>query len=283
MHKYLFLGLLVVAVSCKKENKEEDTNAATAQTFTDVAYGSDNLQKMDVYLPAGRDTTNTKLLILIHGGAWLEGDKADFTANIKDIQALLPGYAIANINYRLYNSGNNKFPAQENDVNAAVKFLLGKLATYHISNKIVLLGASAGAHLALLQGYKYTSTLSPKAIISFFAPTDLAWLYNHPADASISVVLASIIGYTPTQNADIYTSSSPISFVSSQSAPTLLLQGDADPLVPVDQATRLNNKLNTAGTTHQLVVYPGEGHGFTDATMTDAYARIVSFLKTNVP
>lgn len=284
MFRYLFLGLLILAVSCKKDSSEDTgTNPAIAQSFTNVAYGNDNLQKMDIYLPAGRDTVNTKLLVLIHGGAWLEGDKSDFDSNINDIKVLLPGYAIANINYRLYSNGNNKFPAQEEDVKAAINFLLGKLQDYKISRNFVYLGASAGAHLALLQGYKYSNIIAPKAIVSFFGPTDLTDLYNHPGDPSIPTILASIVGYTPAQNASIYTSSSPITYASATSAPTLLLQGDADVLVPLAQATMLNSKLTSLKVTHQLAVYPGEGHGFNATDMSDALSKVVSFLKTNVP
>lgn len=280
MQRLLFLSLICLVIACQKESTtSDDTN--TAKTLTDVSYGTNAQQKMDVYLPANRDTNNTKLMILIHGGAWIEGDKSDFS--IPDIQKLLPGYALANINYRLYSNGQNKFPAQEEDVNAAVSYLLSKQAEYKFSKKIVLLGASAGAQLALLQGYKYASMITPRAIISYFAPTDLTYLYNNPLNPLIPSTLASIIGYTPTQNAAIYASSSPINYVTAKSAPALLLQGDADPLVPVAEANMLNDKLNTAGVTHQLVIYPGEGHGFTDKTMSDTYIKITSFLQANVP
>jgi len=279
MQRYLVLGLLILAVACKKEDSNSN-NSATERTYTNVSYGSDTSQKMDIYLPAGRDTVNTKLLVLIHGGAWIEGDKTDFSYS--DIKKLLPGYAFASINYRLSDNGQNKFPAQEEDVQAAISFLLSKQAEYNYSNKIVLLGASAGAQLALLQGYKYAKMIVPKAIISFFGPTDLTWLYNHPGNAAFPPLLAGIIGYTPAQNASIYTSSSPINFVTVQSAPTLLLQGDADILVPVDQANMLNAKLQTAGVVHQLVIYPGEGHGFSATAMSNAYTKIISFLNANV-
>ncbi|OQP63467.1 hypothetical protein A3860_24300 [Niastella vici] len=278
MQRLLLLSLLFLVIACKKEDSGNNNNVE--QTYMDVSYGTDAKQKMDVYLPANRDTNNTKLMMLIHGGAWIEGDKADFS--IPDIKKLLPEYAFANINYRLYSNGQNKFPAQEEDVKAAISFLLSKKAEYKFSKKIVLLGASAGAHLALLQGYKYASMMAPKAIISYFGPTDLAYLYNHPAQAALPNVLALIIGFTPTQNISIYNASSPINYVTSTSAPTLLLQGDADMLVPVDQANLLKNKLNTAGVTNQVVIYPGEQHGFSPTAMDDSYKKIISFLQANV-
>lgn len=277
---------MFIAVACKKENSEgpkEDLNAEKTQL--DVSYGTDDKQKMDVYLPAGRDTVNTKLMVLIHGGAWIQGDKADFTANINDIKKLLPGYAFANINYRLYNTltGANKFPSQEEDVKAALAYLLGKKAEYHFSNKVVLLGASAGAHLALLQGYKNAGTITPKAIISYFGPTDLAYLYNNPGLSYVPGVLAGIVGSTPALNAAAYAASSPINYVTPKSAPTLLLQGDKDLLVPVAQANLLGEKLKTAGVTYELVVYPNEEHGFTPATMNASILKAISFLQANVP
>jgi len=280
MQRFLLFGILFFAIACQKNTN--NTPATPGQSYTDVSYGTNSQQKMDVYLPEGRDTANTKLMILIHGGAWIEGDKADFTSAINEIKKRLPDYAFANINYRLYKNKQNTFPAQEEDVKAAVAFLLSKRTEYKYSNKIVLLGASAGAHLALLQGYKNDNMVSPKAIVSYFGPTDLSYLYEHPGYPAIPVLLDSLIGFSPTQNAALYTASSPISFVTALSAPTILLQGSADILVPVNQANRLNDKLNAAGVVHQLIVYPGEGHGFTAATMDDSINKIISFLMANV-
>ena len=279
MQRFLFLGLLFFAIACKKNT---NTPATPEQSYTDISYGTNSQQKMDLYLPEGRDTANTKLMILIHGGAWIEGDKSDFTSAINQIKKRLPDYAFANINYRLYKNKQNTFPAQEEDVKAAVAFLLSKRAEYQYSHKIVLLGASAGAHLALLQGYKYANMISPKAIVSYFGPTDLSYLYEHPAYPAITTLLDSIVGFSPTQNAALYTASSPISFVTAGCAPTILLQGSADILVPVNQANLLNDKLNATGVVHQLFVYPGEGHGFTAATMDDSINKIISFLNANV-
>jgi acetyl esterase/lipase len=270
MQRLLLLSLLFFAIACKKENSEDPN---TEKTQLDVSYGSNDKQKMDVYLPAGRDTINTKLMVLIHGGAWIEGDKSDFTANITAIKKLLPGYFTA----------SNKFPAQEEDVKAAVAYLLSKRAEYRFSNKIVLLGASAGAHLALLQGYKNSGTISPKAIVSYFGPTDMTDLYNTAVDPLVKTTIAGIVGSTPVQNAAAFSNSSPINYVTGKSAPTLLLQGDIDPLVPVKQATLLAGKLKSAGVTYELVVYPNETHGFTTTTMNASILKIISFLQANVP
>jgi acetyl esterase/lipase len=249
-----------------------------------VAYGSDPKQKMDIYLPANRSTEKTKLLIVIHGGAWNGGDKRDLTPYITELQKRLPDYAFANINYRLFNlnTGINKFPVQENDVEAAIKFLTDKATEYKISEQTVLLGASAGGHLALLQGYKIARPEKIKAIISFFGPSDLIELYNHPRNPGIPFLLNALTGTTPSQNKAVYLQASPIHFVTAQSPPTLLLQGGRDMLVPENQPVLLRNKLKDLGVVHQYVYYPNEGHGWRGDNLLDSLDKVAAFLQKNL-
>lgn len=254
--------------------------AAVASTQKDIAYGSDPLQKLDIYLPAGRSVDSTKFLVLIHGGGWTSGDKADFNVNITALQSLLPEYAIANINYRLSANGQNSFPAQENDVKAAIEFLYSHRNDYVISNKWVLLGASAGAHLAMLQGYKYSSPVKPAAIVSFFGPSELVALYN--SNPLIGLSMAPLLNGTPASNPTLYQQSSPYNFITAQSPPTILLHGGADPLVPPAQSTIVRDKLQSLGVAVQYVFYPNNGHGWDGADMTDSFTKIIAFLKANV-
>jgi len=254
------------------------------EILKDVSYGIDFKQKMDIYLPANRNRDSTKLIVLIHGGGWNEGDKADFVGYLAELQKRLPDYAFANINYRLcdLNTGTNRFPTQENDIKSAIEFLTGKSEEYKISKKIALLGASAGGHLALLHGYKNGTPVQIKAIISFFGPTDLTELYNHPANGSIPFLLNAVTGTTPSQNTIMYQQSSPIHFVSAQSPPTLLLQGGQDILVPENQSVLLKNKLQAFGVRHQYVYYPTEGHGWGGISLFDSLDKIASFLRHHI-
>lgn len=278
MKFYLVLFSLIL-IACQKENDPADTG----QVMLNVSYGSDPLQNMDIYLPPGRTTASTKVLVLIHGGAWSTGDKTDFNEYVDTLKKRLPDYALFNINYRLSIGGNNVFPAQENDVKAAVEFIYGKRDEYKVSDKFVLLGASAGAHLALLQGYKNTSVIKPKAIVDFFGPTDLTDLYNNPASPLISsATVAAIVGATPISNPTLYQQSSPINFVNAQSAPTIILQGGLDPLVSPTQSTTLRDKLQISGVTNQYLYYPTEGHGWFGANLVDSFNKIQAFLMANV-
>ncbi|MGC4103268.1 alpha/beta hydrolase fold domain-containing protein [Ferruginibacter sp.] len=293
---------LVVVISffssCSKPKVDDgggtSPTPATAQTLPDVSYGSDAAQKMDIYLPAGRTTASTKVIVLIHGGAWSGGDKKDLSTLqygmiITDtLKTRFPGYAIFNINYRLSTGTANLFPTQENDIKTAVQFIYDHAATYLIGDKYIFIGESAGAHLAMLQGYKYATPLKPKAIVSLFGPSDLTDMYNNPVGPSPTVtqlVLAQTIGATPTSNAAIYTSSSPVNFIVAGSAPTILLHGSNDPLVSPTQSVAVKNKLTAVGTVNQYVLYPGKGHGddWGDAIYKDAFNNIQAFITANVP
>ncbi len=285
MKRVLYILSLSLLVSACQKETTQDVVPLPAQTLTDVSYGADPAQKMDVYLPASRNTTDTKVFIMIHGGAWETGDKVDFNEYLPVFKQRLPGYAIFNINYRLATLPSaNLFPTQENDVKAAFTFITGKSAEYSFNPlKLAVLGASAGGHLALLQSFKNT-TPKVKALIDMFGPTDMADLYNfYSTDPLTQFGIRALLGGTPSTNAALYQSSSPINFVSAQSPPTLILHGGVDPLVPISESTTLKAKLMTAGVVVQMVTYPTEGHGWTGASLNDTYDRITGFLGTYNP
>lgn len=279
---------LILTMSIFTSCQQPESTAATTytankeQTFLNVAYGKDSMQKMDVYLPAKR-STNTKVLVLIHGGGWAFGDKSEFAASIPQLQQRLPDYAIFNINYRLATSSTNHFPTQENDLQAALKYVISKAKEYHISKDVVLLGASAGAHLALLQAYKHNEPVVPKAVISFFGPVDMADIYNSQANGYYKMGLQLLLGGTPTTKPKLFEQASPINFVNGQSPPTLLLHGGRDGVVPVSHSKRLKERLDTLGVASELVIYQNEGHGWQGSNMTKAYNEIETFLKAHVP
>lgn len=247
------------------------------RVMKNVAYGNHPRQVLDLYLPAGRSTTATPLLLLIHGGGWSSGDKTDLDAVVDTLQRRLPTFAVANINYRLAANGENLFPAQEQDVQRAVQFLYDKRNEYLISNRFSLLGASAGGHLALLHAYKYTSPLAIRSVVSFFGPTDLIELYNNPPNPLVPLLLLQVTGTTPTFNAALYRQASPINFVSATVSPTFLAHGDADMVVPFAQSETLNNSLRSAGVAGTLVRVNGGGHGDWSNTL---YSQIYNELQT---
>ena len=145
-----------------------------------------------------------------------------------------------------------------------------------------MIGASAGAHLALLQAYKYPSPVKVKAVVDFFAPTELVSLYNNPLNPLIPTLLQSVTGQTPTSKPVIYQQSSPVNFVTSQSPPTIILQGGFDIVVSPSQSLLLKNELQAKGVPCEYILYPTEGHGWFGANLTDSFDRILAFLAVHV-
>ena len=280
----LCMSLLWMA-GCQKE--PADIHPPIPETFhPNLAYGTDAKQKMDVYLPANRSLDTTKSIILIHGGAWIEGDKSDFNDLMDAIKNTLPGWAIFNLNYRLADTltATNIFPAQEMDIKKALEFIHAHRTSYQISQKFVLLGASAGAHLAQLQAYKYDTPIQPKALVSLFGPCNMEDMYYHPASPFIPThFIQTIVGGTPSTAPDKYVQSSPIHFIHAQSPPTISFQGGLDFLVNPAQQDSLHAKLDAFQVINEKVFYPLEGHGWTGDKLLETLNRVQAFLYTHVP
>lgn len=272
-----------VVISCQSSEGSHNRNHSSlpARVIKDVAYGKDSLQKMDVYLPENRSAATTKSLIMIHGGSWNSGSRKDFNAYVDSFRIRQPGYAIFNLDYRLVNAGH-KFPAQENDIRMAIDYIVGHAKEYAVNDsRLVVLGASAGGHLALLQAYKYSSPRMA-AVIDFFGPTDLIDMYRHPWHDMLPLALQMVTGYTPSTNEELYIQSSPVNFVSSSSSPTLIFHGGSDKIVSVNQSKTLSVKLNQAGVISELVIYPNERHGWWGKALSKSFDKIDEFLAKTV-
>jgi dipeptidyl aminopeptidase/acylaminoacyl peptidase len=98
-----------------------------------------------------------------------------------------------------------------------------------------------------------------QAVVNVFGPTEMAACYR---TSSVAWIFRLFLGGTPDEAADAYRSASPVSYASSDDPPVLTLQGDRDLLVPVAQATALDEKMKSVGAPHTLKVFAGQGHGF---------------------
>ena len=289
MNKILLVFLTtLIFISCKKTDDgliNDVLNPNAEITLTDIAYASTSSQQnMDVYLPAGRTPSTTYTVIMIHGGSWSGGDKSDFNTDIPNLKPLLGNYAIFNINYRLANGTTILLQQQLNNIDAAINYIYSNATKYSINtNKIAIMGASAGAHLTLLKCYKANTDGKIKAVVDLFGPTDMAWMYNsHPVASLTQPIIVNVMGGTPTSSASVYTSGSPINFVTSTVPPTIIFHGTADPIVPISESINLQAKLQLAGVTNQYITYTGESHGWTGANLTDTYTKAVAFIKNYV-
>ncbi len=275
---FLLISIALTVFSCQKEGGEQPASLPE-RLIVDTSYGADARHKMDAYLPAGR-TGATKSVILIHGGGWTEGSKDDLAPLIAALRLQMPAFAFFTINYRLAANGSHLFPAQETDVNDAIDFIVANKNAFSISEKLVLVGLSAGGHLAALHAYKNDESHHVKAVVDFFGPTELHQLWNQGIVQQL--ILYNATGKTYDENPAVYNNSSPVNFVTSQSPPTIILQGGQDELVPPAQANLLRDKLNEKGVVNELVFYPNEGHGWTGPNQQDSFDKVKAFIEAHV-
>ncbi len=222
--------------------------------------------KMDLYSPASIDAP-LPVTVYVHGGGWTGGDKRS-GEGIRDIPDLLArGYLVAAVNYRL--APRYKFPAMIEDVKCAVRFLRAHAERFSINpQKIGAWGGSAGGHLVALLGTadatagwevgQYLEQSSRiQAVVDMFGPTDLTVLF----EGANPRLMEQVFG-TSDRNSETLKRASPVSWVSSDDPPFLILHGERDPLVPVSQSQLLYEKLQAAGVPATLVIVKNAGHGF---------------------
>lgn len=251
----------------------------------DTAYGAAPAQKMDIYLPAGR-TTATKLIILIHGGGWESGDKGDMNYYKNLLRAKWPEAAIANINYRLAsNAANIHYNEIMNDISAAVNFMVSNKAGFVTSDSLLMVGASAGAHLAMLYTYKYNTNNYVRAVADYFGPAVLDdWSWYNSFNIWVGKAVKDVLSQYNNSLWDVplYQSNSPYSQVTASSKPTIIFHGTIDVIVPLYQSQWLNAKLNTLAVPHEYYEYFLDGHGFNPTNTDDAMNKTVAFFKSHL-
>lgn len=272
-------GLLLFSCEEKPDPNPDIFDPTKAHTATNLAYGSDVRQVLDIYLPANRDRSRTRVFVWVHGGGWVDGDKGEFVGFKPWLEAVQDDYAYVAINYRLFNliGPANRFPAQEEDLKNALAFIKSKLAEWDVSDQLVLAGGSAGGHLTLLHSYKNNNDGLVKAAVAFFPPTELKSF--HTFNLFSQLLLENLLGGPPQALPQKYSDSSPLSFLDNTSVPTVFYHGDLDTVVPISQSELLEQKLKENGVPHFREYIVGQGHGFNTATYQDLIAKMEVFLE----
>jgi acetyl esterase/lipase len=268
---------MVLFFSCSSENHAQQIyDPSVAKTIQNISYGNSNQQVFDLFLPANRSQANTKTLILIHGGAWTQGDKSDMNYLVDMLRQNLPNYAIANINYRLSTVNNPAFPMQIDDINSVVTALKNS-SLYTLSDKIGLIGISAGAHLSMLYSYSQNNI---KMVCSIVGPTNFTDS-NYLNDTSLAPILVSVTGVNYADNPLYYQQLSPLYRATTTSPPTILFYGNQDPLVPITQGQDIHTKLNDLGVYNEFTLYNG-GHGdWSQTDQIDTYTKLIAFINNH--
>ena len=224
---------------------------------------------LDVHVPAGVE--RPPVVLFAHGGGWRGGDKGSV-----DVAYLLEhGYAVASINYRF--ALQSPFPAQIHDCKAAVRYLRADADRLGVdAGTIVAAGASAGGHLVSLLGATngraefegdrgdcLDQSSDVSGVVTFFGPQDMLLRAETQPDQILpeSSLVWDLLGGALAERRELAVMASPALQVDERAAPMLILQGDADRQVLVDQAERLAERLTEHGVRHELIIAPGLTHG----------------------
>lgn len=240
--------------------------------------------KMDIYMPPKKDKP-TPVVINIHGGGWNKGVKESQTGFNTFFKA---GYAVANIEYRL--TGQATAPAAIEDTRCALIYLIKNADALNIDvNKIVIMGGSAGGHLALMGGMlanndrfdgncKGVKNVKVAAIIDKYGIADV-WDWGY-GDNITSKSAKSWLGQYA-GSAKFAAAVSPMTYVSKDNPPIYIVHGDADPTVPYQQSVELYKKLLAEGVKTKFVTVEGGLHGkFPKEKNSEINKDIMDFLKS---
>ncbi|MFA6002015.1 MAG: alpha/beta hydrolase [Thermoleophilia bacterium] len=295
MSALLLLAATLSGVACGDETSEagvpnevapvSTSTTATIATTSTAAFDSSKLGtterdvtycetggaalKMDVYYPKTMNGP-TPSVIYVHGGGWTKGDKKEGAGAVAIPSLVDAGFLVVSINYRL--APDFKFPAQIEDAKCAVRYLRSNAAHYNIDpDHIGAWGGSAGGHLVSLlgvtdgsEGFEGTGGYADQssrvqAVVDMFGPSDLMKEFSGGA---VGRALGMQVFGTSDQSSKVLAQASPVTHVSADDPPFLILQGEKDDLVPPEQSQELYDSLKAAGVPATLVMVENAGHGF---------------------
>jgi len=220
--------------------------------------------KLDVYVPR-RPTGVLPTAVIFHGGGWVTGSKDEIGLDVLPYLAM--GFAVVNVDYRVARVA--LAPAAVQDSRCALRWVIRHAPQYGFDPaRVVLVGSSAGAHLALMAAMAPSSAgfdglcpgnepLAVAAVINFFGIVDVAELLAPPHPRDFAVGWMGTAPDAPARAAHV----SPLTYVAKGAPAVLTLHGDADPVVPYSQATRLHAALDRVGAPNRLVPIRGGRHG----------------------
>lgn len=246
--------------------------------------------RLDLHRPPGRP--RPPLILWVHGGAWRSGSKSDMP-----LAALVAdGHWVASVDYRL--STQARFPAQVHDLKAALRFLRSPSSPCRAASRMILAaGNSAGGHLAALVGVSnghgeleghvgdhLNQSSNVQGILSLYGASNLTTILSQSTPHGLSVripALELLLGARPGDAPELARLASPVHHVDRHDPPLLLLHGDQDPQMPVNQSLELDAAYRRAGARSEFVLVPGAAHGGPQFLDADRLAVIRRFLRSH--
>ena len=241
--------------------------------YRDLSYGPHERQIVDIYVPKSAEG-DTGVILLIHGGAWISGDKSAYQDQLRYWSQ--QGYVAAALNYRYVSEDGFHVNDELDDITAALTAVKTACAEHSVNASGVLLtGHSAGGHLSLLYAYARASEspIPPVAVVDRCGPVDLSQrnfieINNKESENEMCALFSACCGVTVTpENFDSQASQtalravSPAAYITGNTVPTLICHGVQDELVPYSQALELDATLTENGVPHDFITFPNSGHG----------------------
>ena len=250
----------------------------------DQVYASPKGVPLSFDLLAPESSTPLPLVICLHGGGWISGDKED----MHEIVAFFSqnGFASAAVQYRL--APLYPFPCAVLDAMAFVRFARDNAASLNVDpNRFASIGNSAGGHLASMLGVldrmpEFEADAEPsarvQAVLDLCGITDI----NDPRVQHNPIAWSFLEQFmeVPFEGHEAkYGLASPVSHVDAKSAAFLIVHGEADDIVPIDQSERMAAALRGHGVAVEFVRLPDEGHAFSFQAWPLIAQSAVDFLK----
>jgi acetyl esterase/lipase len=249
-------------------------------------------QCLDIYLPEAKSEKPCPLLVFIHGGGWEGGDKNGAGALTGLLQG--SGMAGASVGYRLTDQGG--WPNQIHDCKAALRYLRAQAATYgYDPERIAVYGISAGGHLVSMLGVSsdvpalsgnlgahLDQKMGVRCVIDFCGPGNFLTFNQDntkPGAESPTGAIAKLLGGPLSQRPEQAREASPITYVSKDDPPFLIIHGTADNLVPLSQAREFDAALDKAGVSSTLVIGQDAPHVFFTPALG---AKMKAFLRKHL-
>ncbi len=275
---FLFLttSFLLIA-GCEMDNSQELLN---------VSYGADEEQIFDLYLPNNRNQESTNVIVLVHGGGWVEGDKSEIEGFYDYMVNFSDNYAVVNLNYRLGDLIENPIPNQMEDIATFIEFFKEEAENYIVNPTFSFFGISAGAHLSMLYSYQFDVNQDIKVVCNMIGPTDFLHASYVNATDSVTTEFVSnveeIIGLPIQGNELFYESISPRYFVNDSTVPTISFYGGEDLFTPEEQGQVLRDELNNFNRINEYIIYPDGGHGWGESDTFDTLDRVIEFIDEHI-
>ena len=243
----------------------------------DVTYGKNVLQNYDLYLPSTRNTRNP-VIVLLHPGAWRIGDKASINSIVKLFIDKRVNCAIVNANYRLTSSIGITYTEQIQDINTLLTKLKYESKTLNISSNFLLVGISAGGHLAMSYANSPLGDKLAVGVAGIVPPVNLTSPTMY--DGLLKSDVQKLIGKPFSTNSEEYFKASPIFQFTQGSPPTIVFFGGKDETVPVDQSEICKKMFTISRMNNEFNFYPSQTHEWN--LWDDTINKIINFASKNL-